>query len=260
MNRVAIIDSSVPRSRELLGSSAGLELVEASGVVEVFARACAVDLQAEEVLAVGDGTTTLAVASAFALTGASAVIRPIRSGSDGWTEAAGVSGGQLNGGAVCEVATLRVERLGCPWPIVCSTASFGGVAPLLASLNRGGSAAGAVKEFAKALGGAHGPVGWTEGGSEVAWGVICSASGQIGAGVRLDSSESGFVATSLEPARGGGLMGLVRGVAGILGGGTPREVEALELTGNGALALDGWLTEGSDRVRISPGPRIRIVG
>ena len=250
----------MPGSGRLLPQAAAgqLTVCEAHGIDAVFAIAAG--LEADEVLAVGDGTTTLAITSALALAGRTVAIRPIRAGSDGWTEAAGVNGDRIEGGPVREVATLRVERLGCAWPIVCTTAAFGGVAPLLAGLHRGGSTASAAKDFALALGRAHGPTGWTESGAETPWGLICSASGHVGGGVSLESSAEGFVATNLEPARGGGLMGLVRGLAGILGGGSSRELAVLELGGHGTLALDGWVTEGPDRVRITRGPTVRIVG
>lgn len=219
--------------------------------------AAAMERAEDELLAVGDGTTTLAVVSALALRGAGGTVRPLRRGTDAWTEAAGIDATAVDGGRVTSVATLRIESLHNPWPIVCATASFGAVADLLARLHGGSSAAAVAKDFALALAQANEPSGW---GDDVPWGLICSGSGKVGSGVTLPAPREGFVASTLEPARGGGLLGLVRGVAGILSGGVSEERTELDLSGDGTVSLDGWLLKGLDRVRVTRGPAVNVVG
>ena len=256
MNRIVILDRSVPGSQRLLGGSVGdVGIVEVDGVAAAFAAA--VENPADETIAVGDGTTTLAVASAIGLTGRCGSIRPVRRGADAWTEAAGIDGTRLTGGRTAAVPTLRVESLQCPWPIVCASAALGGAAELLAKLHSGASATAVAREFARAIGQVNETSGW---GDRVPWGLICSASGKVGGAVTLPTSDRGFTASCMEPARGGGLLGLVRGVAGILAGGHAERVDELVLEGDGAASFDGWTVSGADRLRVTRGPDIPLVG
>jgi hypothetical protein len=260
VKRSAIIDQS---AKDALHSPAtleglGIEVHLVSGANEVFDAAMKLSADVDEVLSVGDAAVTSAIASAMMLRGHHAPIRPLRSGTDGWLESAGIAKAELDGGRVRLVASLRVERLGAAWPIVCSTVAIGGVAPLLGSIHRGSSGVSAAKGLATSLGSTNDD--WTVDGETAPWGLVCSASGAIGAKISLESSPSGFVATSFEPAKGGGLLGLVRGLAGMLSGGDGTEAQELLLEGHGELTIDGWITSGQDRVRIRRGPDVRIVG
>lgn len=260
LKRAAIIDQSA----KSLSSSAdalaqlGVETRQVHGTEEAFQAAMALDADVDEVIAVGDASVTTAIASALALTGRSTIIRPLRSGNDGWLESAGVDGKKLEGGRVCAVPSLRVERLGAAWPIVCSTVAIGGVGPLLGGIHRGSSGVAAAKGLATSIGSSNDE--WSVDGASAPWGLVCSATGAIGAAVSLGASQTQLIATSFEPAKGGGLLGLVRGLAGMLSGGDGREVQELALEGSGDLTIDGWTTTGPDVVRIRRGPDVRIIG
>ncbi len=260
MKRAAIIDQSTkkPRlSRESL-LDAGIAIHEVASAEEAFEAAASLPDDVQEIMAVGSAFVTTAIASAFALRERTTPIRPIRSGADGWLESAGIKGDSLDGGRSTAVPSLQVERLGSAWPIICSTLAVGGVAPLLAGIHTGASGVSAAKGLATSIGSSNDA--WRVQGDDAPWGLVCSATGAIGAAVSLSGSSGKFVATAFEPAKGGGLLGLVRGLAGMLSGGDGKEVPELVLEGSGELTIDGWTTSGPDIVRVRRGPDVSLIG
>lgn len=230
-----LIVASTPRA----ASGAAEAIVAPGDAPFLIERVAALGAAVKSVRVDGPAWYVGSVLSGLRASGAAPVVEVSRQ-TGPWHEAAG--GGR--------VGTLSVEATWLPAPLIAEAVAVGGACET-------GDRAGVASVLA-GFGGD--PSSWSvrtdDAEEQGAWGWRVGAPGAARAVKGAEHVE----VLRIDPATGGGLLGLVRGVAGLMSGAQRSEARSFVARGHGAVAIDGLshARQGRASFAVRRGPSVAL--